>query len=345
MRYFWFPEERKSRMKNFKFFIFIIILAFALPYTYGGCVVIYSSGDFDSNKDPQEDETSVGFIGISSQSTITQQNAESLAVGAFAGGLSSTVPKGLKINQRTDATQIDHFRPLRFPLVLRNSLGRIELDAELNISDHSKIITESNNLIGRCGGELSYALTFDKISGKFSGSLVFTDYCDDEIIVSGETDVDGTFEVSSGAFNTATFSFDDLSDDCHTLDGEISLDLTDTPVLATIIADSKDNQSGQVYWLKDYSINLFELLGGVEIEIFGTFYHPDNGFVALTTPEPFVVFEEDDWPTSGHLVIKGDNDTKAQLTAIDHLRYRIEADADGDGIFDWDSGIHNWTDL
>lgn len=332
-------------MKNLKFIIIIILLASALPYIYGGCVVIYSSGDVNRDKTQTDDQTTIGFSGTTLQAAITPSNAESLAAGAFAGGQSSAAPKSLKLSLRSNSDQIDVFRPLRFPLLLADSLRRIELDTELNISSRSNVITESNNLRGGCGGELSYTLTFDRISGTFSGNLILTDYCDDEITVSGETDVDGTFEASSGVFDTATFSFDDLSDESHTLDGEISLDFTATPIVATFTVYSKDKKSGQVYWLKDYSVNLYELPDRVEIEIFGTFYNPDSGFVTLTTTETFVVFEGDDWPASGQLVIQGDSATKAQLIAMDQLHYRIEADTQGDGIFDSNSGTLNWTDL
>ena len=67
--------------------------------------------------------------------------------------------------------------------------------------------------------------------------------------------------------------------------------------------------------------------------------------MTLTTPEPFVILESDDWPVAGQLLIKGDSDTKARLIAIDQVLYRIDADTDGDGIFDWNSGILYWTDL
>jgi hypothetical protein len=332
-------------MKNYKFIILIIFLAFALPYTYGGCVVVYSSGDLNRDNDQNTDETTVDFTGITSQAAITPLNAESLTTGAFAGGQSSAGPESLKLSQSSNAARIDLFRPLRFPLVLGDSLRGIELGAALSIPGRTNVITESDNLEGSCGGALSYTLTLDKISGEFSGNFLFADYCEDGMIISGETDIDGTFEVNSGVFDTATFSFDDLSDDSHTLDGEISMDFTDTPVTATFTAYSTDKQTGRIYWLKNYSINLSELIGHVEIEIFGTFYHPDNGFVTLTTPEPFVVFDEDVWPASGQLVIQGDGATKARLTSIDPLQCRIEADTDGDGIFDWNSGILNWTDL
>jgi hypothetical protein len=332
-------------MKNCRFIILIIFLAFALPYIYGGCVVVYSSGGFDSNQDQNKDQTTVGFAGTTLQAEITPQNAEALAEGAFAGGLSGTAPKSLKLSQSSNSAQLDLFRPFRFPQVLGNSLRRIELGAALNTPSFSSDITESDDLAGSCGGELSYTLILNKISGQYSGNLSYTDYCDNGVIIAGDADVDGTFDVSSGVFETATFAFDDLSDGSHTLDGEITMDFSDAPVTATFAAYCKDEKTGKVYWLKDYSINLAELSGRAEIEVFGTFYHPDNGFVTLTTSEPFVVFDEDDWPSSGELVIQGDGATKAQLIAIDQLQYRIEADTDGDGIFDWDSGLRNWTEL
>lgn len=333
-------------MNNFKFVILIILFAFSLPCMYGGCMVIYSSDGFESEKEqPQKDEPSGGYIGLTSQAAITPINAESLVTGAFAGGQSGSAPQSLKLSQRSYSDQTDVFRPLKYPLILVDCLRRIELDVELNMSGLSSIITESNSLEGNCRGSLSYTLTFDRISGKFSGDILFADYCDDGVEISGKTDVDGTFEAASGVFTTADFLFDNLSDASRTLDGEISLDLSDTPLLADFAVYSKDNQTGKVYWLKNYSLNLFEFWNRVEIEIFGTFYHPDNGFVTVTTSEPFMVFDEDDWPSSGQLVIQGDGATRAQLIAIDQVQYKIEADTDGDGVFDWGSGILRWTDL
>jgi hypothetical protein len=333
-------------MKNFRFIIFIILLAFTLPYTYGGCVVIYSSGDFDSDNDQKDDETSAGFIGVTSQATITSMNAEALAVGGIAGGLTNSVSGSLKLNQNIETAQSDIFRPLRIPLLLGDSLRRIELGTALNTFGPANVFTESDILEGSCGGDFSYTLNLNRISGQFSGNLFFTDYCSNGIVISGETDVDGSFGgVISTEFLTAVFSFEDLFDESHILEGEISMDFSAMPILATLTAYSENERTGKIYWIKDYSINLSEFTGHIEIEIFGTFYHPDNGFVRLTTSEPFVVFDEDDWPAWGQLIIQGDNDTQTQLSAIDQLRYRIEADTDGDGIFDWNPGILKWPDM
>jgi hypothetical protein len=332
-------------MKNRKLIILIVLLAFSLPFMYGGCVLVFSSGDLDNDKDKNDAEDSNGFRGVTSQAAITPLNAETLARGALEGSTASNGSTSLKLSQSSAAAQFNVFRTLRFPLALGDALRRIELGTVFSNLGRPNVITESGNLEGSCGGEFSYTLTLDRLSGKFNGNLLFASYCDAGIKISGETAADGTFEVSTGDFNSATFSFDDLSDDSHTLNGEISMDFTDTPISATFSAYNKDRNTGKVYWIKDYSLNLFESTGHVEIEIFGSFYHPDYGFVTLTTSEPFVVHDEDDWPTSGQLAIEGNSHTKARLITIDYLHYRIEADTEGDGIFDWDSGILFWNDL
>ena len=61
--------------------ILIILLAFSLPYMYGGCVVVYSSDGFDRNQDQKDDESSQGYAGLTTQAAITQMNAEALAAG------------------------------------------------------------------------------------------------------------------------------------------------------------------------------------------------------------------------------------------------------------------------
>ena len=76
----------------------------------------------------------------------------------------------------------------------------------------------------------------------------------------------------------------------------------------------------------------------------GLEYEPDHGYVDVTTEEVFVIHDGDDWPSSGiHLIIGADGN-EAKLTAIDNLSFRLEADTDGDGIYDWDSGPLLWSD-
>ena len=338
-------------MNRIKFIIFFIILVLSIPYTYGGCVLVFTSGDIEREKVPKESDTSTDFAGRTAQAVIDSTNATDLSGGAFAGGITRIEAASAGFNQDSMATPIGAFRPLRLPLILQDSLQKIEttqnVETNSTVFDFfiSNVETKSGTLRGGCGGGLSYSIDFIDESRIFDGSFSFENYCDQGITISGETDIDGTYGTAGRDFTTAHFSFADLADGTMTLDGEISMDFLRPPMTATFSAHSKDMESGQVYWIKDYSLNITEFAGYIEVEIFGTFYHPDYGFVNLTTTEPFIVHNEDDWPTSGLLEIKGENNTRAELSALDQLTCSVEADADGDGVLDWDSGILNWADL
>ncbi len=332
-------------MNRSKFLILIIILAMSIPYTYGGCVLVFTTGDIEREKDPDGSDTSPIFTGKTSRAVIDSTNAKDLSGGALAGGITRFETAGAGLNQDSRATQTGAFRPLRLPLVLQDSLQKVEITPAVVYPFMPAFETKSGSLHGGCGGRLSYSIDFIDKSSEFNGSFSFENYCDHGITISGETDIDGTYGVDTGDFRSAHFSFANLADGYITLDGEISIDFLHPPITATFSAHSKDIESGQIYWLKDYSMNITEFSGYIELEIFGTFYHPDHGFVNLATTTPFIVHYEDEWPTSGLFVIQGEKNTIAELSALDQLTCYVAADTDGDGVFDWDSGILNWTDM
>ena len=331
-------------MKIPKFTILFLLLIIALPYTYGGCVVVYSSGSSASKEKIRDDEPSGGFIGITTQAIINTENAGRLAGGAIAGGLTGIESRSTKLMRKDVNYQIDAFRALRFPLILGDSLRRIVISPALINFSSTTLINDKGQFEGSCGGVISYNLSFNRDSERFTGSLLFEEYCDGGLTISGEVDIGGTFDKGSGDFITADFSFDDLSDAFCSLDGDILIDYSDTPILVNFSAYCTDKQTGRIYWIKNYSMNIAEYIGYIEFEIFGTFYHPDYGYVSFKTSQPFILHDTDDWPTSGQLAIEGDNDTLAQLTAIDQVRCQIEAFTNDVGIFDWDSGIIHWED-
>jgi hypothetical protein len=332
-------------MNHCKSIIFFIILAMSIPYTYGGCVLVFTTGDIEREKDPDGSDTSTDFAGRTSQAVIDSTNAKDLSGGAFAGGLTRFEAASAGFYQASRATQMGTFRPLKLPLVLQDSLQKVELASTAVDPFKPAVETKRGTLQGDCGGRLTYSIEFIVESGIFSGRFSFENYCDHGITLTGETDIDGTYGIDTGDISTAHFSFGNLADGTITLDGEISIDFLHPPITATFTAHCKDTESGQVYWLKNYSMNITEFAGYIEIEIFGTFYHPDYGFVNVTTTEPFIVHHEDDWPTSGLFVIQGQRNTQAELSALDPLNCSVAADTDGDGVFDWDSGILNWKEM
>ena len=332
-------------MNRSKFIIFFIILVLSLPFTYGGCVLVFTTGDVNKERDPDTGEPSTDFDGRTAQATIDSTNARDLSDGAFSGGITGFEAESAGFTEDSMTTQIGAFWPLRLPLVLKDSLQKIEIASTEGGHFKPAVETKSGTLQGSCGGRLSYSIYFIRDTKTFGGSISLENYCYHRITISGETDVDGSYGVGTGDFSTARFSFSNLADDYITWDGELSMDFMQQPLIATFSAYRKDIESGQVYWLKDYSMNLTEFVGFIELEIFGSFYHPDHGYVNLATLEPFIVHHEDDWPTSGQLTIKGENNTQAELNVLDHVTYAVDVDTDGDGGFDWKSGILNWADM
>ena len=77
----------------------------------------------------------------------------------------------------------------------------------------------------------------------------------------------------------------------------------------------------------------------------GRYYDLDEGYVVVSTDSPFRVYDGDDWPSEGVLVVTGDGSTKARLTVLTSTTFRVEADTDGDGSYDFDSGDLNWSDF
>lgn len=330
-------------MKITRLLIPCILLVFSLPYIYGGCVVIYSSGSLDKEK--EDKDTSIGFIATSTQATISPSNADLIVGSALAGGSTNLDPNISKLNQRSNTPQLAAFLPMRFPLVLGASLHKIEIRPTVIYFNQTAVTTDNGSFDGSCGGEFSYSLNLNRNTENFSGHLAYENYCDYGIKISGETDIDGIFDPEAGVFKTAEFSFDELTDGSHTLKGQILIDFSDVPILSIFNAYSTNDRTGKIVWINDYSMNITERVGKDEFEIFGSFYHPEHGYVNLRTTHPLVVHDDDDWPTAGQIVIQGDKDTRAQLTAIDQLHFGIEADTDGDGRIDWDSAILNWYDL
>jgi hypothetical protein len=343
--------------ENSYHFILFILLICLLPYTYGGCVAVFSSGGghsdrvFTGDGTPDGDKENIdefdpgGTLIIIAGASITPENAQDLTGVAIKQDLTHVEPEISALSQSPVHTQTETFRPLLFVLVMVDALRHIELDPTLFLRGQTNMINESGTVEGTCGGFLSYSLNLNMAGEEFSGIFLFEDYCDGGTEIYGETDVIGAFEVSTGDFLSATFSFDGLSHGIFSLDGEMSIDYSDSPVIVVFNAHAKDIDSERVYWLEDYSLILTERTGDVEIEVLGTFHHPHHGFVNLATTDPFVVYEKDDWPASGQIVIQGDNDTRAQLTAIDPLHFEVETDMEGDGTFEWDSGVRTWTDL
>jgi hypothetical protein len=112
-----------------------------------------------------------------------------------------------------------------------------------------------------------------------------------------------------------------------------------------------DNNTGISYWLKDWILRHTHGEGYTEIvSAIGRFYDPDYGYVELSIEEGILIYAEDDRPSSGKLVLTGaegtqGGDTKIRITHLSATEYLVEADTNGDGAYDYNSGTLLFADL
>ncbi len=284
------------------------------------------------------------YSGVTSQAEVDESNAEEIAGGAFATGLIGDGMVGLSVDQPTETYHIRNFRSVNVPAVLSDSLNRVDFDDAASGGIQAAAQSASDTIAGDCGGTMSYSISYDDQQGTFSGSFTFSDYCYGATTMNVAAEFDGQIDVNTQEFIEASFYFDNLSGGDLSLDGEIHIDFSVTSNVITFNAYCQDPTTGAVFWIKDYRITIEEFAGYVEIEMVGTFYHPDFGYVTLTTPETLVLHDGDEWPESGTLIVTGANNSKAKLTAMD-LTCTVDVDHEGDGTYDWFSDDINWEDL
>ena len=144
---------------------------------------------------------------------------------------------------------------------------------------------------------------------------------------------------------TIDFIFSNLSDDRVRMAGEITVEFADTQIECDIDFYAEDRGTGKVCWINQYRLYIYEFSDHIEFEFYGNYYDPDYGYVLVTTTENFHIYGEDNWPSSGSLLIRGKDNVTAGLITVDTTNCVIKADLDGDSALDFESEILNWEGL
>ena len=324
-----------------RFYHPVILMVCCLSFAFMGC----GGGGGGGGGDP-----ALNYTGETAPAEVDENNATALAAGAFAAGQTGTVMTSSEASpngQVATDLQIGNFRTFHVPRILADAACSMDLRPHLHqlSLDAEAVYTESGTVYGSCGGRFDYMLSVNDVSGEFDGTFTYSNFCENGVTISGNARVAGTANPNTGAIITITFWFDNLTDGIMSMDGNMSVDFSGSPMVCTLECLLKDKTTGNVYWANDYHLDIYEYPDRIEVDISGRYYHPDHGYVEVSTEEVFVIYDEDDWPTSGILFMLGANDTKVKLTAIDETFCRIEADCDGDGDYEWDSGPLLWDDF
>ena len=157
-----------------------------------------------------------------------------------------------------------------------------------------------------------------------------------------------TYTMTFTTFNTHGYG------ESETMTGTLESITTAGGYQSTLNLFLRDDNINKTYWFENYIISVTQnspALGYDTVIVTGNVYHPDYGFVVVSTPTPVQFYSDmlDSPPLSGVAIFTGANGgvgpTTATFTFIDFDNYTVEIDTDGDGAPNvilnctWSTGI------
>ena len=297
----------------------------------------------------------IAYNGIRSQAIITQDNAQDLAFRAYTNSSSSL---GIQVTGARNAPITSNASAGGRPYILLISERIKPVWNSVRSSGSSKILligtdlSGTEEMSGSCGGTATITTNINDETGDFSGNVQYESFCEAGIVVNGRVEFSGKINDNDELSINATFEqlTVRLCGESVTSTGELKMSMQIYSSTYSAEADMlvKNDNTGKIYWINDVAMNVTEGSTYTEITQSGRIYDPDYGYVQLTTESPVRIYDGDFWPSSGIILIEGDNgiaggSTRAKMTMLNTSAYRIEADTDGDGFYDYDT-VENWPD-
>ena len=313
-------------MKRFAFY-FLALFAISL-FACGG-------GGSSSGTSP--------YTGITTAAAITAANADNIVLGAFEGGDAGVSfvggPLGPSTDGVQDASTVGRPKALSLLQILNEAAGKVLPGPSASgTASPRAVVTESGTIDDGYGGTLTYTLSVDDQTGDFTGSFVFQNYHGDSGEgISGPVSVSGTFNFATGTIDHLRYSFASLTmtDGVSSATVSGSIDLFDgNPATATEILFLTDNATGKTVWIDNFTVNVTEGAGFVDVTMSGKIYLPDYGCVVVSTSTPFHYLAGSTNPSIGTMIVTGSSNGRARLAVIDATSFTIDVDADGDGTYE-----------
>lgn len=298
--------------------------------------------------------TTLSYTGLTSSTDITSQNATPVAVNSFENtNQISQISSGGSVTGLVESLKSDYVS-MPLPAVLTKLMVQFMDMNQLRAMASESVggIQESETVYGSCGGSMTISLSGPD-SG-FSGSVSYNGFCEFfGVTISGTIGLTGSVSSSAETISmNMTFSNiqSSYSGVLTTNSGSMSLILNTKIATVTIPSFLSYNAtSGQTSKMENglmtMTFNSLASLRSVSLTMSGTFFDPTYGKVELATVTPFIISTSSIYPSSGAVTATGVNNEKTLLTVVDVTNVRIQADTDGDGIYDYDGGTVAWISL
>jgi hypothetical protein len=327
-----------------KLFTLISLTAISISFIFGGC------GGGGGGGDGGGGASGIQYTGLTTQATIDESNAEDIAVGAYMGGDIGTV-MGLSSHAQTGAREFDRSRTITVSEAIEKFILNIDLTASFDGPSIKAIIADSDTIYGNCGGSASFTFKINDVTGEFTGNFNFNNYCEDGVTITGRSNVSGEVDLDFGDIRQFSMSFDSLTftvaDDSFTIKGSITYDDLEAPIV-NVEMDllMSDSITEKVFWAQNYYLRISKGPDYIDVYIIGRYYDPEYGYVDVESTTDFRIYDGEDWPSKGVLIVEGDTgsfggNTISCLTVYTCGACVVDADTDGGGSYNWSSGFSN----
>jgi hypothetical protein len=315
-------------------------------------------GGGDSSSDGGgEMPQSVTYSGLTTPALITEDNAETISAGALSSG--SRAENFSDIASLDNGAQGTQNAPKPFlynvSKIAKEAIEQIDFKSAPGENTRTAVNNKSDTISGACGGSAAYSIQVDTDTGAFSGNISFIGYCEEGMIVNGDATLQGLFRLRTETVEVFTFDFNYITgtsgSESITMDGQIEYRQSGSTIYMTMnMAIQDNNRIDYACKVENFQVALTEGDGTTDLDLTGRFYDPDYGYVDVDTTSILMINDDDDYPNSGAVIFTGElgaagGATKARLTALSETQYQVEADTNGDGAYDFDSGAMLWNDL
>jgi len=289
------------------------------------------------------------YTGLTTQANLTVENGEQISTSSYQNGGSGEGMGTTFTSLSEIEADVAMVKPRTSTLakVLVAAVNKIEPSSSDTFFSGA-VITESGDPIkGDCGGEASFTMSTDDVTGDFSGTMAFNSYCESGETINGSITISGNINVNAGTFNSMTMTMTSVSvtsgSETSLMDGTLSFNPGATPAVITMNMKLKAG-SDDVFWMENFTLTIAEVTGGDDLTMEGRFYHPSYGYVDITTPTAFHYSGLNQYPFPGTMVTAGSNGSVVTLTSLSTTTYKIDIDTDGNGNIDHsDNGL--WAEL
>ena len=121
----------------------------------------------------------ISYTGITSQASLTVGNGEEVSTMSYQNG-GAGQGLGTVLLSQTEvepAQQNNNPKAATLAKTLIGAISKIQISPDV-AANHLAVQSETDSFPGDCGGTASYTISVDDISGDFSGSFTFSNYCE-----------------------------------------------------------------------------------------------------------------------------------------------------------------------